>query len=71
MELQGLQNRTWRIRSCLKLLKAWVGFLLPQAVTEVTAEPGSGVAAAPVGVPVSKGLLKCCQQRADRRLALL
>lgn len=34
-----------RLQSCLKVLKARVGFLLPEAVAEVTAEPGSGVAA--------------------------
>lgn len=63
VELQGLQNPSLCIRSCLKVLKSWAGFLLPQAVAEVTAEPGSGVAAAPVGVPVSKGLLKRCWWR--------
>lgn len=53
MELQGFQNLSLCIQSCLKILKAWAGFLLPQAVAEVTTELGSGVAAAPVGLPVS------------------
>lgn len=70
-ELQSLQNPSLCIQSCLKVLKAWVGSLLPQPVAEVTAEPGSGVAAAPVGVPASKGLLRRCQQQADGGLALL
>lgn len=46
IELDGLQNPSLHIWSCLEVLKAWFGFLPAQAVAEGAVEPGSSVASA-------------------------
>lgn len=46
IELDGLQNPSLHIWSCLEVLKAWFVFLPAQAVAEGAVEPGSSVASA-------------------------